>query len=423
MSLFELVSCLEDILSNWPDVSLFLGASRRVQQYHSSSVHPQPLDGHILKDPQFLARLHLFSDVLHEIGYRFQGVLTGSRDAGFYVYGQVARFIHSLGLKCLKAESVPDSANWEALIGLDVAACAKIPVNDFGQGTEFRRQLLASKPHHLADLLEQARDFYLDLLTGFLSASRHVVAFSKGLAAFDPNLLYREDTELAHDCLSSLFEMFQQRGWFMHKEKPSLVMEYDSFMANLKLEHSDAAGRPLPVVDVISTFATMPSLCDKALLKRLFRLVCLCLPLKGLLPVPADLGLEANGLVPAMARCLVVPLYSCGRELGSSAPLHFDGDSISECEGLVAFGPSLYSAPDFCPWDHVEFTPRDEIFDRLTELHETVLSAPRKSKPSSVPASLVGVAGAPPTMPPESSGSAARTSLRKRGGRKKSSRK
>ena len=423
MSLFEVTACLEEILSHWSDVVLFLGSTRRVQQYHTSSVHPQPLDGHILKDDQFHARLHLFSEVLHEVGYRFRGNLTNARDAGFYVYGRVARFIHSLALKCLTAGSVPDSANWDALVQLDVQKCTKLSVEDFGHGTEFRKQLLASKPHQVADFLEYARDFYHDFLVGFMSACRHVIAFSKGFAAFDSNLLYREDSDLAHECLSCLFEMFQQRGWFEHREKPSLIMEYQSFMTSLQLEHCDSSGRPMPVIDAIETYATLPCMADKTLLRRMFHLACLCLPLKGSVPEPITLGLEAVGLTGEAARSLVVPLYSFVQGLGSSSALTFDGEAIQECENILVGVLPYIKIQHTVPGIMLSFTPREEIHDKFLDIYTAIRSAPRKSKSASVPSSLVGVAGAPPVMPPESSGSAARSSLRKRGSRKKGSKK
>ena len=52
---------------------------------------------------------------------------------------------------------------------------------EFGRGSDFRRQLLLSKPSQVLDMLEQARDFYHDLLTGFIAATRHVVASRKAL--------------------------------------------------------------------------------------------------------------------------------------------------------------------------------------------------------------------------------------------------
>ena len=188
-------------------------------------------------------------------------------------------------------------------------------MEDFGHGTEFRKQLSTSKPHLMSDFLEHARDFYYDLLTGFVTACRHVVVFVKGLAEFDPKLLFREDAELAYECLSCLFDMFQQRGWFEAKEKPSMIMEYQSFMVNLQLESVDSAGRPFPIVSV--SFSTLPSFADKTLLQKLFRLSCLCLPLKGTPPTPVSLGLEFAGLSSEGARSLIMPLYSFVQQLGS----------------------------------------------------------------------------------------------------------
>ena len=74
---------------------------------------------------------------------------------------------------------------------------------------------------------------------------------------------------------------------------------------------------------------------------------------------------------------------------------------MEECGNIIGLDSALYSSPEYSPWEHVEYAPRDEIYDSLLSLCESVRSSPKKSKPVLEPASLVGVAGAPPSVPLE----------------------
>ena len=391
-----------------------------MQQYHSSSVHPQPLDGHILKDPHFSVRLRLFSEALHDVVYRFQAVFTGTTDEGFYVYGQIARFIHSTSSRCLVADSVPELSDWESLLKLDVTKCTKVSPGEFGVGSDFRKELLELRAGQSTDLLLQARDFYFELVSHFITSTRHVAVFSKGLAAFDPNLLFREDSELASECFLVLYSMFQQRGWVLAKDKSNSVAEYNCFVRDLQRSHVTSSGLPLPIVDAVNFFASLPCLVNKPLVNRIFRLSCLCLPLKSHDPPTPSLGLDAPDLSSEAAKSLIRPLYSFLRQAETTFAFDYSTESLSECEGILPQGPSLYSNPDYSPWDHVEFQPQEEIYDRLLSLYQTVRSSSSKSKDTSAGTSLVGVSGEPPAVIPALSGSVARTSLRNRSFRKKS---
>ena len=306
---------------------LYLGSTRRVQQYHSSSVHPQPLDGHILKDPYFLVRLRLFSEVCHEIMYRFQTMFTCANDGGFFVYRQIARLIYSVGSRCLSVGSMPEPSDWEALTKLDIAKCTKIPSAEFGVGSDFRRELSIVKAAQTSDFLIEARDFYCDFLANFLTSTRHIIVFSKGLAAFDPGLLFREDLDLAYECFSCLYGTFQQRGWLKASERPSALSEYNCFVRELRSSYVDASGSSLPIVDVVSVFPSLPCLVSKPLLSRIFRLTCLCLPLKGLVPEVPSLGLNALDLSPEAGRNLIQPLYSFIRQADPTFMFDFSEDA------------------------------------------------------------------------------------------------
>ena len=181
--------------------------------------------------------------------------------------------------------------------------------------------------------------------------------------------------------------MFQQRGWLELRDKPSAILEYESFMSGLKLDHVDSSGVVQPIVDVISYFSDHSLLSDKVLLKKLFRLVCLCLPLKGVVASNPSLGLEAEELSSEAGRSLIMPLHSFLRQVGPSFVFNFNDDAIVECQSVVGSGSLLYCVPEFSPWDHVEFAPREEIYDQLLEIYHRIRSSPKK--PKEVPAPQV----------------------------------
>ena len=220
-------------------------------------LHPQPLDGHIVKDPFFLAKLQIFRDVLNDFVYRFQNVLTAVRDSSFHVYGQTARFIHCLAVKCFDPEIVPETSDWEGLLALDVTKCAKITSEEFGVGSDFRDQLLSVRSSQTSDFLTQARDLYYDLLASFVSSVSNLMVFYKGLAAFDAGLFFREDTGLGSRMLHFSFYCFSAARWFQPRDKSPCIAEYLGFISELRQCHVDSSGRLLPIVMLSSCYPVM----------------------------------------------------------------------------------------------------------------------------------------------------------------------
>ena len=252
----------------------------------------------------------------------------------------------------------------------------------------------------------------MDILSGFLSTIRPLISLNKGLACFDPNLFFRDDSKTAVDCFIHLFTEFRQRGWFTPAERSPAVTEYTSFVTELRGHHVDTNGRPLPVVNIISLLAGHELLVDKPLVRKIFELGCLCLPLKGPVPPTPSLGLAAEDLTSDQARSLVQPLFSFFAQVEPDFTFTFDGDSLAECKEVLDLDCSLYSSDSYNPWEHVGRGDQEEIYTRLLAQYKLARGSRTKGRGYSAPTSLVGVVSAPPVAPSGPCGSVTRASLR-----------
>ena len=294
----------------------------------------------------------------------------------------------------------------------------KIPLEEFGQGTDFYHRLVFSRSPQANDFLQQAREFVVEFVKGFLRSTRRSLSFYKGLAAFDPAVLFQEDTEFGMSCFSCLFGELRKRGWFESTEKSTALSEYATFATEISLHHTDSSGNSLPVPNVIELFACHPLMSSRSLLSRAFRLVCLCLPSYAAAPDDPTLGLAAEDLPREAAQSIILPLYSYLSQTGPELSFSFGKDSVLQCRELINTGSATFSEAGFSPWDRVECNTREDIYPALLAAFKTACGSRSCSGPSS--SSLVGVSGVPPLPAPSVPSAAARSSFHGKSFRKKS---
>ena len=70
----------------------------------------------------------------------FEHSLSNKRDAGFYVYGQLARFNHKLCVRCQIERCVPQDDDWTGLLSLHIVGQEVLLPDDF-----LHRLILTSK--------------------------------------------------------------------------------------------------------------------------------------------------------------------------------------------------------------------------------------------------------------------------------------
>ena len=414
-----MVNCLTEALEHWSDVLLYIGSTRRRQQYQQSPPHLQPLDGQICLDPLVAVRLSLLNMVLQEFVCRLKKTVSAAPDSGFYVYGEVASFIHCLLSLCVSPSALPESSDWESILSVDMSKVAKIRIEDFGQGTDFLHRLVHARSSQSSDFLHQALEFLTEFVSSFQRATSRSVKFFKGLAAFNPTILVLEDTSYGLDCFSCLFGELRRRGWFSAVEKPSALSEYASFATEFAIHHVDSSGVPLSVPNVVDLFVSHHLLSTRPLLSRAFRTACLCLPRQGAPPESLSLGLAVEELSPEAARGLVLPLFSFLSQVGPDFKFPLEKSSVQECQGVLNAGSLLYSDPGFSPWDRVELNCRDDVYPALLAAYKNSCASKSCSQgPSS--SSLVGVSGVPTFPDPSVPSAAVRSSLHGKSFRKRS---
>ena len=158
---------------------------------------------------------------------------------------------------------------------------------------------------------------------------------------------------------------FRRRGWFTAVERSPAITEYVSFVTELQEHHVDSTGTPLPVVNIVTHFTGHELMVTKPLVQKIFKLSCLCLPIKGAVPPTPSLGLEAKDLSSEQARALMQPLYSFFKQVEPDFSFVLDEDALVECKEVLNLGSSLYSSDDYSPWEQVERADQDDTYSRL----------------------------------------------------------
>ena len=222
------------------------------------------------------------------------------RDASFYLCGEVSRFVYRLCIRCYTSDIIPLENSWFVLLGFrtregsfmtgeeflirfnmttnKVSAASKQKTEGVHSGKRVDRALIQKTADTIKS--EFVQDGLCIYSTWFCEALRQTGLSSKivkGLAAFDPYIMFMRPTEVALRHFDMLYSTFQRQSWVIAANESACRNEYvellDYLRANFRpnLHVTDAAR------DLIDFMVILELQQTREHLLYLFNLCCLCI--------------------------------------------------------------------------------------------------------------------------------------------------
>ena len=221
------------------------------------------------------------------------------RDATFFLCGQVCSFIHQLCFCCYEADTILLKNAWFSLLRFKTSEGTFISQHEFlirlkmvnnvaaasklnSEGLHFNKLSDKSAIDKTADTARV--DFYDDAMKFIqyvLGEVLQVAALSadniKGLAAFDPNIMFKRPVEVALRHFEVLSSTFQLRSWVTSSNEATCRDEYIKLLDTLRTNYPSDFDITSLSPDVIEFLIVLEFFHPHDHLLYLFRLCCLCM--------------------------------------------------------------------------------------------------------------------------------------------------
>ena len=322
--------------------------------------------------------------------------LSQRRDATFFLCGEECKYINRLCFRIYQPDTVPLKRAWlllmdfrlsqgklmsdeDFLVRLKIASKVTTASNLKAAGLHFNKKSSKAAINKTAesaksDFVGSARDFIKFLLSGVLQHTELGSDLIKGLAAFDPHILFRRPVEVALRHFDRLHSTFQLRSWVSASNESVCRDEYVALLDYLRANHFSEFSSASDPPDLIDFFMDLEFLQTREHLCYLFKLSCLCITSVSTEYPSVSLGrIDTKGLQSR----LVDVILPCQSYL-STVP-----DSLVACctksrlekfsELSSSFGQSAF-APDYDPWTYVDGFGRAAIYKTLVSSYRSVLS-------------------------------------------------
>ena len=325
----------------------------------------------------------------------FDRSLKNKRDSGFFIFGQVSRFIHKLCVRCLIDRCVPNFDDWNGLLSLHIEGLEALLPTDFlnrlnlsdkmdlalekKAATELSdKSMDRSRVDSLvkglkAEFCDLARKYYLFLIEG---VRKHVTMTSnnvRGMACFDPYVMCEMPIEFVTRCFSELYRGFRLRGFVQDTGEQLCRDEYISVLTHLRGAKTSLASNPSVIHDVVDYLSTLPALKERAHVYHLFNLSCLCLTTKSpSFPVVSFGSIRTDNL-SCRSTDVILPVQSFFANLSQSVPVCTTDSALESFFTLcVDFGSTgLDSAYD--PWRSVDYFGRSKIYKKMSSSQKLLI--------------------------------------------------
>ena len=226
--------------------------------------------------------------------------------------------------------------------------------------------------------IDEALQFIEYLINSVLRQTSLSSDIIKGLAAFDPFILFKRPTEVAHRYFDLLYSTFCLRSWVTKAIESTCGDQYTELLDHLRIccgPDYDLSNSSPDLIDFLLGLAFLRS---RDHLFYLFKLCCLC----ATTPSP-DYPDVVAGKISTVGRHssftdVIPPCQSYMASVSGSSTLSSDDSNLAKFSLLSgSFGQSAFS-PTYDPWTYVDNFGRSEIYKSLSSSYRAVLAGPEK---------------------------------------------
>ena len=346
------------------------------------------------------------------------------RDSSFYLCGEVCQFLSLLCSRVYTPDTVPLANAWfpllrfqtseatfldgeEYLIRLRLshkvssASKAKAEGMHFGKKSE-RPAVLVTTETVKSDFVKDSQQYIQYLINEVLRQTGLTTNIVKGMAAFDPLILFKRPMEIALRHFDILYSTFSLRSWVSSANESLCRDQYMQLLDHLRTTYDPDFDKSSVSADLIEFLSELEFLRNRSCLSYLFKLCCLCATTVS--PTYPDV---TSGTI-STAGChnrltdVILPSQSYVANVRDAVAFCSDNGNLTKfIDFSSSFGHSAF-AFDYDPWTYVDNFGRSKIYKSLPASYRTALSTPQKTLVRSAPEDQSSVADTSAVKAPSS---------------------
>ena len=332
------------------------------------------------------------------------------RDSSFYFCGEVCQFLSLLCSRAYTPDTVPLANAWFLLLRfqtseatfldgeeylvrvrlshkVSAASKAKAEGMHFGKKSE-RPAILATTETVKSDFVKDSQQYIQYLVNEVLRQTGLTTNIVKGMAAFDPFILFKRPMDVALRHFDILYSTFSLR---------SRVLSPFALLYMQLLDHQRTAYDPSFDIssvsaDLIEFLSELEILRNRSCLFYLFKLCCL--RATSVSPTYPDVTFGTISTAGRHSRLtdVILPSQSFVANVRDAVAFCSDYGNLAKfIDFSSSFGRSAF-APDYDPWTYVDNFGRSKYYKSLLASYRTALSTPQKSLVRSAPEDQCSVA-------------------------------
>ena len=322
------------------------------------------------------------------------------RDASFYLCGEVSRFVSLLCSRVYTPDTVPLENAWFLLLRFQTsegtflhedensvrlklsnhvgtASRARAEGIHFGKKSE-RPAIQATAGTVKTAFVKDSQQYVQFLINEVLKRVGLTSNIAKGLAAFDPFIMFKRPMDVALKHFDMLYNTFALRSWVPSANESLCRDQYMQLLDHLRTSYCPNFDLTSTSSDLIEFLVGLEFLQDRAHLFHLFKLCCLCAP-----SVSSTLPDVTCGTVTTAGRQnrftdVILPCQSYLANVRDSVSFCSNDDNLASFSLLSSsFGRSAF-AEEYDPWTYVDTFGRSKIYKSLLASCRIASSAPEK---------------------------------------------
>ena len=346
------------------------------------------------------------------------------RDSSFYLCGEVCQFLSLLCSRVYTPDTVPLANAWflllrfqtseatfldgeEYLIRLRLshkvssASKAKAEGMHFGKKSE-RPAILVTTETVKSDFVKDGQQYIQYLINEVLRQTGLTTNIVKGMAAFDPLILFKRPMEIALRHFDILYSTFSLRSWVSSANESLCRDQYMQLLDHLRTTYDPDFDISSVSADLIEFLSELEFLRNRSCLSYLFKLCCLCATTVS--PTYPDVTFGTISTAGRHNRLtdVILPSQSYVANVRDAVAFCSDNGNLTKfIDFSSSFGRSAF-ASDYDPWTYVDNFGRSKIYKSLLASYRTALSTPQKTLVRSAPEDQSSVADTSAVKAPSS---------------------
>ena len=271
----------------------------------------------------------------------------------------------------------------------------------FGKKSE-RPAILATTETVKSDFVKDSQQYVQYLINEVLRQTGLTTNIVKGMATFDPFILFKRPMDVALRHFDILYSTFSLRSWVSSTNESLCRDQYMQLLDHLRTAYSPDFEITSVSCDLIEFLSELEFLRDRSCLFYLFKLCCLCATTVSPTHPDVTFGTVSTAGRHSRLTDVILPVQSYMSNVRDAVASCSDDRNLAR---FIDFSSSLGRsafAPDYDPWSYVDTFGRSKIYKSLLASYRVTLSSPQKALVRIAPDDVLSVADTSAVKAPSS---------------------